>query len=100
MHGSFLKSLYYGFSGIIPKNNGGSLSFEFIQDQGEDVIGDESEFSIDKPSVFEFAGQNEMTILSPKKGMAVECAWPELLYRKLVLGFLGVIFFAFLVNAF
>ncbi|NBT84941.1 MAG: hypothetical protein EBT45_00305 [Alphaproteobacteria bacterium] len=101
MHGSLFQNLYYNsFSGINQGNKIDFHPFGFGQEQGNENILEENEFSINKPSVFEFVGQNEMTVLSPKKRMAVGCAWPELLYRKLVLGFLGIVMFAFLVNAF
>ncbi|MBY0462367.1 MAG: hypothetical protein K2Q34_04215 [Alphaproteobacteria bacterium] len=101
MHGSLFENLYCNsFSGIIQRNKAGSHPFGFNQEQGDENIWEESEFSINKPSVFEFAGQEEMTIFPLKNGAVVECAWPELLYRKLVLGFLGVILVAFLVNVF
>ena len=61
---------------------------------------EESELRFEKLGLFEFKGQNEMTILSSKKGMVAECAWPELFYRKLVVGFLGVLFLTCLVKVF
>ncbi|MBY0280685.1 MAG: hypothetical protein K2W94_00820 [Alphaproteobacteria bacterium] len=101
MHGSLLQNLYYNsFSRIVQKNKTNSPLFDISHEQGDENVWEESEFSIHKPSVFEFRGQDEMTIFSLKNGTTAECAWPELLYRKLVLGFLGVILVAFLVNVF
>ena len=92
MHGSFFKSLYYNFSKV--------AGAELPQDQGEERLWEESELRFEKLGLFEFKGQNEMTILSSKKGMVAECAWPELFYRKLVVGFLGVLFLTCLVKVF
>ena len=92
MHGSFFKNLYYNFSRV--------AGAELPQDQGEEGVWEESELRFEKPGLFEFRGQNEMTILSSKKGMVAECAWPELFYRKLVVGFLGALFLTCLVKVF
>ncbi len=100
MHGAMFKNLYFNFSGKYPENSASSLSFEETLDQNEESIWEESEFSLSKLNVFEFSGKSELTARQVINAAAAECAWPELLYRKLVLGFLGMVFVAFLVNVF
>lgn len=100
MHGSMFKNLYFNFSGIFQRNATSSVSFDMTQDQSEESIWEDNEHSLQKLNVFEFAGPNEMKVLPLTTGASVECAWPELLYRRLVLGFLGMVFVAFLVNVF
>lgn len=100
MHGSMFKDLYFDFSKKSLGNTARFLSYEEIGDQSEENAWEENELSFSKLNVFEFSGKSELTARQVINAAGAECAWPELLYRKLVLGFLGIVFVTFLVNVF